>query len=400
LLRDGSEEFGLRPENLPENTAADAGVPARMASPRGIRRDDVLLPVLLGAIGTIELVSNDYGPLWASLGAYWFTVALLCARRAFPLAMPIGAIGILVGARLLGANTDDSAAWILTGALAFYSAGRHVPRSRTALPLAAVLASIALLMLNNAASLSPDIVFVVPFAVASWAVGVAVRETLERTRALAARTERARLEQELEAERVTPAERKRIARELHDLLANSLTVMIVQASLATDLVVTDPVRAARAVSEVEQSGRAALAETRRLLRLIQGSTDEVATHPPRGVAEIPALAAEYTGAGLGIDLELDSVERLPAGPAPVTQRAGQLAQAGVVGLLGALRPPRRHLALGLVPPPAQLIQAPRHRRERGVGHPIGTLRGALRQGGLHQRQAPVVGEPGRAGMPN
>ena len=97
------------------------------------------------------------------------------------------------------------------------------------------------------------------FRLGPWAVGVALGETLERTRELAAEAARARLEQEPEAERGAAVERKRIARELHDLLANSLSVMIVQASLAADLVDADPTAAAAAVGEVERAGRTALA---------------------------------------------------------------------------------------------------------------------------------------------
>ena len=140
-----------------------------------------------------------------------------------------------------------------------------------------------------------------------------MRKTLGRTRVLAAKAERARLAQELEAERAAAAERKRIARELHDVLANSLSVMIVQASLAADLVAQDPDGATGAVAEVERSGRAALGGTGRLLRRIRDGSDGAGTHPQRGVADLPTLAAEYARAGLGIDLELESVERLPAG---------------------------------------------------------------------------------------
>jgi Histidine kinase len=98
-----------------------------------------------------------------------------------------------------------------------------------------------------------DVVLEIAF-VAPWAVGVALGQTLQRTRTLAAEAERARLEQELETERAAAAERRRIARELHDVLANSLSVMIVQASLAADLATDDPGAAAAAVAEVERSG--------------------------------------------------------------------------------------------------------------------------------------------------
>jgi signal transduction histidine kinase len=146
-------------------------------------------------------------------------------------------------------------------------------------------------------------------AVAPWVVGIVLRETFERARSLAAAAERAELEQESEAERAAAAERRRIARELHDVLANSLSVMTVQASVAADLVHDDSERASAAVAEVERSGRAALGETGRLLHRIQRG-DRAGTQPQHRLADVPALAAEYARAGLTIDLKAEAVEGL------------------------------------------------------------------------------------------
>lgn len=174
---------------------------------------------------------------------------------------------VSLGSPLLGAAAaSDTASSILFLVLAGFSAGRYVPRGRAALGSASILASIGLWVLVAAArhDLSADLLFAFPFVVGPWAVGVALGAALERTRTLAAAEEGARLEQELQAERATAAERRRIARELHDTLANSLNVMVVQASLAADVVAANPGRAADAASEVERAGRTALGETERL----------------------------------------------------------------------------------------------------------------------------------------
>jgi signal transduction histidine kinase len=277
-----------------------------------IRRSDVLLPALIGATATVELVSNEYRPLWLSVGVFWLAAALLCARRRFPLGMPIGVIAIIVAAPLLGVDTENPASWLLAGGLACFSAGRYVPRSRSGLGLLSVLIAAALLAIATAATgeLSGDVVFVLPFAIAPWAVGIALRRTLERTRVLAAAAERVRLERELDGERAVSAERRRIARELHDTLAGSLTVITIQASLAADLIVDDPAGAAAAVAEAERAGRAAIADTGRLLRLL--GDDQPAARPQPGLRDIPTLAADYSRAGLGVDLSMDGIERLPA----------------------------------------------------------------------------------------
>ncbi len=310
LLRDDRNELGLRPGAA---AAAEAAAPTPAAPARSLRARDCLLPALIGLVATGEIVLNEHAPLGPALAAFWLIVLLLCARRTLPLAMPVGVTGILLGARLLGAETDEPSAVILAGALASFSAGRHVPRSRGLLGLASVLAAMGLLLLEAAArsELSGDVVLVIALAVAPWAVGIVLRETLARTRMLAAAIERERLAQEREVEQAARAERKRIARELHDVLANSLSVMTVQASLAADIAREDGDAAAAAVAEVERSGRVALAETGRLLRLISDGDEQTGTQPQNRLADVPALAAEYARAGLSIDMDLDPGERLP-----------------------------------------------------------------------------------------
>lgn len=324
LLRDDRDELGLRLAPTGSEPDARASPPEVLPAPHQIDGRDLVLPALFGVVATVEIVWEGYQPLWAAIAAYWLAVAVLCARRAFPLAMPVAVPGVLVGVGLLGVETYEPAAGILVLALAALSAGLHLPRSRAAASLASVLAGFGLLLVGAATEGDfSDLVLQMGF-LAPWAVGVAVSTALERARELAAEAERARAEQRLEAERGAAAERKRVARELHDVLANSLSVMIVQASLAADLVSGDPVSAGSAVGEVERSGRAALGDVGRLLQLVRGGGDSAGTEPQHGVADLPALADEYARAGLGIDLELDEVAaRLPMGVELSTYRIVQ-----------------------------------------------------------------------------
>jgi signal transduction histidine kinase len=320
LLRDDRDELGLqlRTARIEPNRPATPAE-AQTASTR-VQASDLLLPAVFGAIGTAEIAWEGYGPLLAVLGAYWLAVGVLCARRSLAVAMPIAVAGIFEGARLLGIETDEMASSLLVIGYACFAAGLLAPRTAG---LVSVLAATALMAGADAVATEEisDVVLEVAF-VAPWAVGVALGETLERTRTLAAEAERARLEQELETERVAAAERRRIARELHDVLANSLSVMIVQASLAADLVTDDPGAAAAAVAEVERSGRTALGETGRLLRLVQD--DAAGVHPQHGVADLPDLADEYGRAGLAIELDVDDVAaHLPIGVELSTYRIVQ-----------------------------------------------------------------------------
>ena len=89
LIRDDRDELGLQGGAA----AAELGPPtppAKQSSVRAsIRPADVVLPALFGVIGTVETVWEGYGPLWGSIGAYWLAAIVLCARRAFPLVMPV-----------------------------------------------------------------------------------------------------------------------------------------------------------------------------------------------------------------------------------------------------------------------------------------------------------------------
>lgn len=195
--------------------------------------------------------------------------------------------------------------------LACLAAGLHVPRRRAALGFGSVAAACAVVVVALAAftDFTPDIIFGLFLTIGSWVLGVGSREALERNGELAAEAERMRLEHDLAVDRAAAAERERIARELHDVLAHSLSVMVVQASLAEDLIARDAGAAGAAMREVQQSGRDALGETGRLLRLIRDEGDELGMQPQHVVADIPALAEEYARAGLEVDLHLDQDAR-------------------------------------------------------------------------------------------
>ena len=276
-----------------------------------IRRSDLLLPGLFGLLGTVEIAVQGYRPLGVALGTYWLAALVLCARRLLPLAMPLLVAAIYALTPVLGFDVSEPAAWILLPPLAFFSAGSMVPRSRAPLGLASVVCALVVVFatLDWLTSFEPDLVFGLVWVIGRWMVGVAVRETLERNRALAVEAERARADAEHAAADAAAAERERIARELHDVLAHSLSVMVVQASLAEDLLARDPGSAVDAVREVQQVGRDALGETGRLLRLIRDEADELGLRPQRSLADLSALVDDYARAGLEVELVVDPAAR-------------------------------------------------------------------------------------------
>jgi signal transduction histidine kinase len=135
-----------------------------------------------------------------------------------------------------------------------------------------------------------------------------------QTAALAERTQR--LEQETEAERAAAIaeERRRIARDLHDVIAHSVSVMVVQAGAAEDLLDRDQAGVREPIRAVQETGRGALVEISRLLGLLREDGAELGLAPQPRLDELPELVAQTEAAGLPVDLRIEGTPRpLPLG---------------------------------------------------------------------------------------
>ena len=99
-------------------------------------------------------------------------------------------------------------------------------------------------------------------------------------------------------------ERTRIARELHDVVAHDVSVMLVQAAAAKRTVPADPERARAAIAAVEETGREALGELRRLLGVLRRGDEELALAPQPSLERIGALVERMRAAGLPVELEV------------------------------------------------------------------------------------------------
>ena len=120
-----------------------------------------------------------------------------------------------------------------------------------------------------------------------------------RERAYRERAERLDAERELHAQSADCGERARIARELHDVIAHSVSVMVIQAGGARIVMDTDPGRAEASLRLGGACRREALAEMRRLLGVLDAGGDPRALAPQPGLAEVEGLLARTRAAGLG-----------------------------------------------------------------------------------------------------
>jgi signal transduction histidine kinase len=108
---------------------------------------------------------------------------------------------------------------------------------------------------------------------------------------------------EAEAARAVAEERRRIAREMHDVVAHSMSVMVVQAGGARRILRQDPARADAAGEQIERTGREALAEMRRMLGFLRAGEDDP-TEPQPGLERLDALVARTRDAGLPVTVRV------------------------------------------------------------------------------------------------
>lgn len=100
-------------------------------------------------------------------------------------------------------------------------------------------------------------------------------------------------------------ERARIARELHDVIAHSVSVMVVQAEAAQEVLKRDPQRAVQPLQAVQETGRQAMVEMSRLVGLLREDSDEMGLAPQPGLSDLETLANSVREAGLSVDLRTE-----------------------------------------------------------------------------------------------
>jgi signal transduction histidine kinase len=145
------------------------------------------------------------------------------------------------------------------------------------------------------------------FVVAIWVAGIYVNTRRRYLEGLEERAERAERDRDQQVIIAKAAERARIARELHDVIAHNVSVMVVQADGAGYTIDTDPEQARSAVRAISSTGRQALTEMRRLVGVLREGTErrEEEYAPQPGLAQLDALVAKVRAAGLPVELTVD-----------------------------------------------------------------------------------------------
>ncbi len=274
---------------------------------------DRLFAATLLVLGVIEAGTSGE-PAGTAAGAAVVTALmalLLLWRRTHPLAVLAAFVALAAIGEGFFIGPPDLLTQVLMLLTVNYSVGAHADGRRGLAGLGIGVAGVAFV----AALYDPtDLVFpIVFFVVTPWLVGRLLRNTMLTARELAERAELAEHAREDEERRAVMAERNRVARELHDVLAHNLSVVVVQAGAARRIVERDPERAAEVAALIELTGREALAELRHLFGPVRRSDALTPSEQP-GLDDLERLATRVGHAGLEVDLRIEGEPvPLPAG---------------------------------------------------------------------------------------
>jgi signal transduction histidine kinase len=159
-----------------------------------------------------------------------------------------------------------------------------------------------------------DYVFPTAFVMVAWLSGRGLRTRARLTEELHEAAAQAQEAHELQIARAAAEERRRIAREMHDVVAHSVSVMVVQAGGARRILERDPRRAVEAAAHIEDVGRAALTEMRRLLGMMHQGDEDAGRAPQPTLRELDGLIARSRAAGLNVSLVVEGEPQpLPPG---------------------------------------------------------------------------------------
>lgn len=282
---------------------------------------DVL--VLVAAAGAvIEFVVRpgdvEYHPTttnWFLIPAALVTILPLLLRRQFPFVAPALVVVMAAAMSFVEGNFAPFSFSIFISIIAasfLLGMNRERREALAAIPLLVALVVIA--VRNQPGGEAGEYVFITVILLCAWTGGFALSRRLAEAHRAEERARVMQEQQERVAEEAVQEERARIARELHDVVAHHVSVMTVQAGAVRRLLKPEQDREREALVSVEETGRKALTEMRRLLGVLKQEGEAPALRPQPGIRTLGTLLDQIREAGLPVELitEGDPVE-LPSG---------------------------------------------------------------------------------------
>jgi signal transduction histidine kinase len=228
-----------------------------------------------------------------------FTVPLAWRRRAPLTVLAIAAVTVVVYGEVEDAGSHQTL--ILALAIASFTCGYELPLRRAWIAPAIIVVAdaFAILVLGQDGG---DFVFTMVIYVGPWALAQALRHRGERVDELAARADALESEREQREAAAVEAERARIARELHDVVSHSISVIAVQSQAIRRRLGREHEREASDLAGVETTARQAMAEMRRLLGVLRSDGERLPLAPNPGLGQLPRLVEQVRGSGLDVEV--------------------------------------------------------------------------------------------------
>ena len=264
---------------------------------------DVLIVLVAGG-SALDVGLSHHSRLGAPAAA--LTVLPLLGRRRYPFAAP-AALWVFAAtlSTVDGALVTRAQGLFVAGLVASYLLGNLRDTGRGRLGLAILLVGAGVIVYDDPNRSAGELVFTPLIFGIAWLVGFALRERAAQAEAAEARAAQAERERETAARIAVAEERARIARELHDIVAHAVSVMVLQVGAVRHNLPEELAEDREALEGVEGAGRSALSEMRRLLGAMRHEGEELDLTPQPGLGTLEPLLAEVRRSGLPVELELD-----------------------------------------------------------------------------------------------
>jgi signal transduction histidine kinase len=273
---------------------------------------DLAIAALVVGLGLISaaLVPQSIGtmPLGLAIALAIATGNLIAFRRRWPVAVLVATAAVLLVGQTYGTSLNFGGFALL---IAVYTVATETPRRISLVVLAALPAYLVVAVLifntvhpNPTSTVLADLVTAIAIYGTAWLVGDSLRTRRMRTAALEARAAQLERDQQQAARLAVQNERAVIARELHDVVAHSVSVMIVQAGAARRVIDAQPEEARAALASIETTGREALAEMRRMLGILRSDDGPAPLAPQHGLANLGQLIANAQAADVVAELSI------------------------------------------------------------------------------------------------
>jgi signal transduction histidine kinase len=261
---------------------------------------DVVLAVAVAAVylAEVSFESDVHRREPAALAALGFAASLLLRRRV-PLVPLLAGLAVIELDNTVIKGLAEAGIFLVAFIVVLYSAGRWARGWMFVACAAVTVAAIPLAAIEPGQPVGfGDVAFFLVFFGAPFVAGRLFRRRAERERVLVD-------EHETRTAAAISDERARIARELHDVVAHAISVIVLQARGGRRMLAEDPAQTKSALDAIEHAGEQALTEMRRLLGMLHAADERAALAPQPGLARLEDLAAEVTAAGLPVDVRVD-----------------------------------------------------------------------------------------------